>query len=310
MNFPRISIVTPSYNQADYLEETILSVVNQRYPNVEHIIIDGGSTDGSVEIIERHAQHLAYWVSEPDDGQTHAINKGIERATGDIVQVLCSDDLLLPGALYAVAHYFAAHPESRWVCGGSAQFGLPDQAPERVDVRVPRNATQAVYFDYLAPMPSHFWARELFEKHGRFDPRYQFCFDHEFYVRLLLGGEVCGQIAYPLSGYRLHANSKTVALKEKFMAEFKAIRQRYGKRIPARAAQPYLTRQSRWGRVGYPLQRARQAWAEGRRREALGSLGDLLRKYPVTVGYFGFKELERRLLKDKFRNAPDDRAAP
>jgi glycosyltransferase involved in cell wall biosynthesis len=110
--YPKISIVTPSFNQGRFIEKTILSVIEQDYPNLEYIIIDGGSTDESVEVIKKYDQHLAYWVSEPDRGQSHAINKGFERATGEIFGWLNSDDWYHPGALKAVAEAFAANPEA------------------------------------------------------------------------------------------------------------------------------------------------------------------------------------------------------
>jgi glycosyltransferase involved in cell wall biosynthesis len=109
---PKISIVTPSFNQGRFIEKTILSVIEQDYPNLEYIIIDGGSTDESVEIIKKYEKHLAYWVSEPDRGQSHAINKGFERATGEIFGWLNSDDWYHPGALKALAEAFAANPEA------------------------------------------------------------------------------------------------------------------------------------------------------------------------------------------------------
>jgi len=108
--FPKISIVTPSFNQGQYLEETILSIVNQNYPNLEYIIIDGGSTDNSVEIIKKFKKHIKYWVSERDCGQSHAINKGIEQCTGNLFNWINSDDLLEPGALHTLADLYTQNP--------------------------------------------------------------------------------------------------------------------------------------------------------------------------------------------------------
>jgi glycosyltransferase involved in cell wall biosynthesis len=110
-SWPRISIVTPNYNGAQSLEETIRSVLLQKYPNLEYLIIDGGSTDGSIEIIKKYAPWITYWASEKDRGQAHAINKGFMRCTGEIVNWLCSDDILLPGALFRVAIEFVKNPE-------------------------------------------------------------------------------------------------------------------------------------------------------------------------------------------------------
>src|SRR6266576_1298377 len=119
---PKISIVTPSFNQGRFLEETILSVLNQNYPNLEYIIIDGGSTDETVDVIRRYEDRLAYWVSEKDRGQVHAINKGIEKTTGDLFGFINSDDLYLPGTFSAVAEYFESHPQAEWVCGDTIMF--------------------------------------------------------------------------------------------------------------------------------------------------------------------------------------------
>ena len=106
MNFPKISIVIPSYNQGQFLEETILSVINQQYPNLELFVVDGASDDNSVEVIKKYEQHLTWWESEKDKGQSDAINKGFAKATGEIISWLCSDDLYMPGALKKVATLF------------------------------------------------------------------------------------------------------------------------------------------------------------------------------------------------------------
>src|ERR1044071_6569232 len=119
----KLSIITPSFNQGRYLEETILSVLNQGYQPLEYIVIDGGSTDESVSIIRRYEHHLAYWVSEKDRGQVHAINKGLEKATGDIFAFLNSDDLYLPGAFRAVMEHFREKPDCEWLCGETLLFG-------------------------------------------------------------------------------------------------------------------------------------------------------------------------------------------
>src|SRR6266498_6059477 len=115
----KISVVTPSFNQAIYLETTLRSVLEQDYPHVEHIVIDGGSTDGSRDILQRYGSRLAYWCSEKDRGQADAIAKGFQRATGDILCWLNSDDVFLPGALRAVGEFFKSHPEAEVVCGGA-----------------------------------------------------------------------------------------------------------------------------------------------------------------------------------------------
>lgn len=233
-SLPKISIVTPSFNQGRYLEETILSVLNQRYPNLEYLIIDGGSADQSVEIIRKYAPQLAFWVSEQDNGQAHAINKGLARATGDILAYLNSDDVLLPGALEMVARTFAEHPDWNWICGQCLLFGDVGQACLKESSATTDVAGWLCY--NRIPQQSTFWRRSLTERFGLFDERYRYCFDYEYWVRLVHGGEVCHAVPFPLGGFRLHTASKTVGEDKRFAEEEKAFRQAYlAKLSPAEA---------------------------------------------------------------------------
>ena len=115
--YPKITVVTPSFNQGEFLERTILSIINQDYPNLEYIVCDGGSTDQSVSIIKKYEKYITWWCSEKDKGQTDAINKGFKRATGDVVGWINSDDVLLPGALWTVADFYANHPDTDFANG-------------------------------------------------------------------------------------------------------------------------------------------------------------------------------------------------
>lgn len=214
---PKISIVTPSFNQGRFIEETILSVLNQNYPNLEYIIIDGGSKDETVDVIRRYEDRLAYWTSEKDRGQVHAINKGIEKATGDIFAFINSDDVYLPGTFSAVADYFEANPQSEWVCGDTIMFG-EGHPTEMIPTVVPKSAAHALSWAYTASQPGHFWKRELIT--GGFDESWPYDFDHDLYVRLLLAGHNCEHIPLPFAAYRLHAVSKTVAEGHHQIAEF------------------------------------------------------------------------------------------
>src|SRR5437867_1190897 len=139
----KLSIVTPSFNQGRFLEETILSVLNQGYEPLEYIIIDGGSTDESVEVIKRYEDRLAYWVSEKDRGQVHAINKGLEKATGDVFAFINSDDVYFPGAFNAAMNHFAANPDCEWLCGDTEMFGEGHET-KMIHAVVPKSAAHCL----------------------------------------------------------------------------------------------------------------------------------------------------------------------
>lgn len=224
---PKITVVTPSFNQADFLDEAIQSVKNQRYPNVEHIVMDGGSTDHSVDVIKKHEADLAYWVSEKDRGQAHAINKGLERATGEIFTYLNSDDVFLPGAFNAVIYEYLRDPSLAWVSGTQVKFGT---LFHRLDPPIergisPRKEDWLIASWVLAP--SCFVKLETMRQCGPFTEDLHFAFDYEYWTRLAFADVQLKQIARPLQGYRLHDSSKTVTLQEKFREDEKRIRDLY-----------------------------------------------------------------------------------
>jgi len=214
---PRISIVTPSYMQGQYLEETIRSILLQGYPNLEYVVMDGGSTDETVPLLEKYAPWLAAWRSEKDRGQTSAINKGLRIITGDIVAYINSDDWYHPGALQAVARRAMEHPEENW------WVGWVDNCPEgRPPERKLSSFTNLVEFlgrTEAVQQPGVFWRRDLGRKAGFFIEDMHFLFDHEYWVRFLLAGARPVNLDAPIANFRIHGGSKTYSKQYLFMRE-------------------------------------------------------------------------------------------
>lgn len=210
--WPRISIVTPSYNQGQFIEETIRSILLQGYPDVEYIIVDGGSADQSVDIIRKYERWLTYWVSENDRGQAHAINKGFAVATGLIFGWVNSDDQLLPDALTAVSTSFDRH--QAWLVGASAATDANGAHVEewRPEV-IPNVATWLERFSrgitYVLPQPSTFWHRVVWESCGPLDERLNYSFDHAFFFLILKKYGRPQLLIERLSLFRMHESSKT-----------------------------------------------------------------------------------------------------
>jgi glycosyltransferase involved in cell wall biosynthesis len=206
---PSITVITPSFNQAAFIERTLRSVLDQGYERLEYLVVDGASTDRSPEIIAGYGDRLAWWVSEPDSGQTNALNKALRRATGDVVGYVNSDDYLLPGALRRVAETFAA-TDATWV-SGACRFV---DADDRLDHVWRPTLPQGRRFSWMqqpwaVPQPSTFWRRELFERHGLFREDFDYVFDTEFMLRLAYAGELPTLIDDELSVRVVHDEAKS-----------------------------------------------------------------------------------------------------
>jgi len=283
---PRLSIITPSFNQGRFLEETILSVLNQNYENLEYIIIDGGSSDDSVDIIRRYERHLAWWISEPDRGQVHAINKGIERITGDVAAFINSDDVYLPGAFAAAMNVFRENPQCQWLCGDTILFG--DGYPtEPVEAVVPKSAAHCLSWAFRAPQPGMFWRSPLLKR--KFDERWQYVFDCDLYTRLLLEGFTCTHLPSAVAKYRLHPTSKTVAEGDRMDREFDAIAEHYMNQLHGS--------DRRWCRATQLMRRSVEASGRGDRVRAVSSLGRALLLHPESIGSRTFWGTLHRLLR-------------
>ena len=217
MRYPKISIITPSYNQGDYLEETINSIISQNYANYELIIIDAGSTDGTVDVIQRYGSYITYWVSEPDRGQSHAIQKGLAHVTGDIVNWINSDDIVAPGAFHQIASEFNLETHDV-LCGYCDYF---TDTLDNLDKRNERMGIFPTVGDILLAchinQPSTFFKASIFKQLG-IDEQFHYTMDVDLWYRYLLkAGHSRVHLSDKLLTYfRLHGASKTVADHLKF----------------------------------------------------------------------------------------------
>lgn len=223
IEYPKITLVTPSYNQAQFIEATLQSVISQNYPNLEYIVIDGGSNDGSVEIIQRYAPHLTYWISEPDAGQTDALIKGFAKSSGIILNWLNSDDLLLPNSLLAVSQ---AYQESQAdiIVGEDLHF-----RGDRLDLPVfhfrPANYNYPECYQFWKSefryhQPCTFFSKKIYEQSGGLNRDLHYLMDYDLYCRILAQQDIkLTYLPQPLSAFRLHDSAKTARFKSKFLEE-------------------------------------------------------------------------------------------
>lgn len=225
VNRPRISVVVPSFNQAGYLGATLESVIAQNYPNLELIVIDGGSGDGSVEILRQYAPHLDFWVSEPDRGQTDALIKGFARASGDIFCWLNSDDLLEPGTLAEVADFFVSNPRVDAVFGDALWIDAGGR-PLRRQREIPFNRFLWLHTYNYIPGMSMFWRREIYQRAGGLNPDFNLAMDADLWIRIADIGRI-GHVRRVWSRMRFYPEQKNRRLRAASDAEDQRIRARY-----------------------------------------------------------------------------------
>lgn len=224
-SYPKISIVTPSYNRKDFIEETMDSILSQNYPNLELIVIDGGSTAGTPDIIRRYEKHLKYWVSQKDSGPAEAIANGFKHATGRIFAILLSDDTYLPGALHAVAEAMAdpsidvLYGNTYWIDGEGNRIGERRQTPF--------SPKGYLYGATDLQEPATFWTADLYWKAGGVDPAVKFAFDTDLFFRFVASGGRFKHINRFLASFRIHPTSKSSTEFELCAADLQGLREKH-----------------------------------------------------------------------------------
>lgn len=221
---PLVSIVTPSFNSAEYIERTILSVKAQDYPNLEHIVVDGGSKDGTVKILKKY-KHLK-WVSEKDKGQSDAINKAIKISKGSIIGWLNADDLYCPGAVSKSVAFLLSHPDAVMTY---SDCEIIDERDKTIGEIVSRPYNEFLHLSWfnVIPQPGAFFRRDAYDKAGPIDISLNYCMDWEYWVRL---GRIGKLVRIPgcLAKFRLVEGTKTFSQNDKFYGEIKRVCKKYG----------------------------------------------------------------------------------
>lgn len=211
-----VSIVTPSYNQAAYLEQTLTSVLEQDYPRLEYLVVDGASTDGSVDIIRKYADQLAWWVSEKDSGQAEAINKGLAHAKGEIIAWLNSDDYYLPGAVSAAVKAFQENPDAVLVYGN--MWAVDENGQTTNILKYKQLTLEDLLCFQIIGQPAVFLRREALDRAGHLNPNFHFMLDHHLWVRIAMQGQIL-HVDETWAAARYHAEAKNRAKAAEFGLE-------------------------------------------------------------------------------------------
>lgn len=223
------SVVTPSYNQGQFIKATLDSVLKQDYPHIEHIVMDGGSTDETVSILENYDDPRLTWTSEKDNGQSDAINKGMQQVSGDILAYLNSDDLYLPGTLARVAAYFAANPDVDLVYGSCYTVDAQGQRIEsdpRIKVNYivsPITLADALTMRIVLPQQGIFWRRQVTDTIGLFDESLHYRMDFDYWLRAMMAGFKFAPITDYIAAFRVHNTSKSTSQETEFWKDWYTI---------------------------------------------------------------------------------------
>lgn len=231
----KISIITPSFNQAEFIERTILSVLSQNYPDLEYVVMDGGSTDGTLDILKKYDNKII-WKSEKDKGQSDAINKGLKMATGEIVAYLNSDDTYEIGTLQKVADFFASNPDKKWVYGKCIIINEKDREIRRPitwykNLLLKKYSYAKLLSENFISQPATFWRREVLSEIGYLNENEHFCMDYEFWLRI--GQKYpAGVIPEYLANFRYYASSKSGSVNKKQFQDELRLAKKFGSDHP------------------------------------------------------------------------------
>ncbi|GAB4043917.1 glycosyltransferase family 2 protein [Spirosoma litoris] len=227
MEYLKISIITPSYNQGQYLERTIQSVLNQNYPNLEYLIIDGGSSDNSVDIIKKYSKHISYWVSEKDKGQSDAINKGLSLVTGEIIGWINSDDVLIAGSLAYINNYFQTNRNVELLNGSVIEIDKEDKCLKIIYGIFSKWFTSHGSYNIL--QPSMVWRKSVLKKIGLLNNDYHACMDLEFLIRAYENNISIRQTTASIGAIRIYDATKTASGGQIWIDDENRIAKVYGK---------------------------------------------------------------------------------